>query len=238
MSMVTVWTKYSSDGDHGHDDVLGPCGRDGGDEVQEHHHLCQLLDQLVGELGLDDEAAVDPVQLPLGGGELEGALDTQFDDLLSQIPNLTIRTRPTPVDPGGGGGGGDRGGQGGSGGGGSGKDRTPGRGNARQLLIKISPERWGCQSDTHTQNVCQASWFKRFNELYDIIVKDTDIVPGQTFDWEDSEIPDPSLPWTPGKVNTQFLGCFLSTLPPGTCQGLPSSTALPTSSIGETATTS
>ena len=117
----TVWTKYSSDGDHGHDDVLGPGGRDGGDKVQEHHHLCQLLDQLVGELGLDDEAAVDPVQLPLGGGELEGALDNQFDDLLSQIPDLTIRTRPTPVDPGGGGGGGDRGGQGGSGGGGSGK---------------------------------------------------------------------------------------------------------------------
>jgi len=204
-----VWTKYSSDGDHGHDDVLGPGGRDGGDQVQEHHHLCQLLEQLVGELGVDDDAAVDPVQLPLGGGELEGALDTQFDDLLSQIPDLTIRTRPTPVDPGGGGGGGDRGGQGGSGGGGSGKEKTPGRGNPRQLLIKISPERWGCQSDTHTQNVCQTSWFKRFNELYDIIVQDTEIVPGKTFDWEDSEIPDPSLPWTPGKVNTQFLGMLL-----------------------------
>ena len=153
------------------------------------------------------QPAAQPVQRPGAGGR-GGASGGQFDLLLSQIPDLSLRsTSAARADPGGGGrGGGDGGGEGSDGQ----PANPPGENPAhKDLLIKISPQKWGCDADVHTQESCKASWYTRFNELYDVITSANAITPGFSFVWEEVRAPDPNRPWTEAKVNQQFLGMFL-----------------------------
>ena len=148
-----------------------------------------------------------PVQRPVGGGR-GGGSSGRFELLLSQIPDLSLRSSSAArADPGGGGGGR----QGGDGGGAGGHPaHSPGHGlPAKNLLIKVSPQNWGCDAALHTQESCQESWYSRFNELYYIIVDKDTIVPGFSFEWEEDGLPDPNRPWTPAQINQQFLGMFL-----------------------------
>ena len=147
-----------------------------------------------------------PVQAPASGER--GGGGGHFDLLLSQIPDLSLRSPSSArEDPGGG-----RRGEGGDGDAPGGGRPLPPPGTApapKDLIIKVSPQRWGCEAAAHTQESVQSSWYQRFNELYSIITDGSSIVPGCSFEWEDETQPDPSHAWTSAKVNRQFLGMFL-----------------------------
>ena len=206
-----VWNKYMCEQ---HLNELQPprcpdiCGRqhlvgDGGREPAGDHR--QLPDPTLQQVLVPVQLPVGhPVQLPASGGERGGG-GGQYQQLLNQIPDLTLRARvPLHDDPGGNGGGG--------GGGGDGEPPQPAAADGAapsDLLIKISPQRWGCDAAMHTQETVQSSWYTRFNELYNHITDGPVIAPGFSFEWEDPTQPDPSRPWTPAKINQQFLGMLL-----------------------------
>ena len=149
------------------------------------------------------QPADQPVQCP--GGGRGGGSGGQFDLLLSQIPDLSLRnTSAARADPGGG-----KGGGGGEGAGGQQPHPPDGGPPPKDLLIKVSPQKWGCEAAVHTQESCQASWYATFNELYKIITEGSTITPGFSFVWEEERARDPNRAWTEAKINQQFLGMFL-----------------------------
>ena len=147
------------------------------------------------------QPADQPVQCP--GGGRGGGSGGQFDLLLSQIPDLSLRnTSAARADPGGG-----KGGGGGEGAGGQQPHPPDGGPPPKDLLIKVSPQKWGCEAAVHTQESCQASWYATFNELYKIITEGSTITPGFSFVWEEERARDPNRAWTEAKIKEEELHC-------------------------------